>query len=63
MKLLKTIKHDFFEIIPPTIFFFIAFSLILATKLLMLREIRHSLDRIRRGGDWSNTCRQGSADG
>jgi hypothetical protein len=38
MKLLKSIKHDFFEILPPTIFFFIAFSLILATKLLMLRE-------------------------
>jgi hypothetical protein len=38
MKLLKTIKHEYFEIFPPTAFFFIAFNLILVTKILMLRE-------------------------
>ena len=38
MKLLKNIQHDFFEILPPTIFFLIAFSLILVTKRLILRE-------------------------
>lgn len=38
MKLLKTIKHEYLEILPPTIFFFIAFSLILVTKQLILRE-------------------------
>ncbi|MBI5594430.1 MAG: hypothetical protein HY881_28620 [Deltaproteobacteria bacterium] len=38
MKILKTIKHDYVEILPPTIFFFIAFCLILVTKRLILRE-------------------------
>jgi hypothetical protein len=38
MKLLKTIKHDYLEILPPAVFFFVAFSLILVTKKLMLRE-------------------------
>jgi hypothetical protein len=38
MKLFKNIQHDFFEILPPTIFFLIAFSLILVTKRLILRE-------------------------
>jgi hypothetical protein len=38
MKLLKSIKHDIYEILPPTIFFFIAFTLILATKRLILSE-------------------------
>ena len=38
MKLLKTIKNDFFEILPPTIFFLIAFLLILFTKLMILSE-------------------------
>jgi hypothetical protein len=38
MKPLNKIKQVFFEILPPTIFFFIAFSLILATKRLMLSE-------------------------
>ncbi|MRR55742.1 MAG: hypothetical protein EG822_14770 [Deltaproteobacteria bacterium] len=38
MKLLHKIKHDFVEILPPTIFFFIAFSLVLLTKRLILSE-------------------------
>ena len=38
MKLLKTIKHDFIELLPPAIFFFIAFSLIQITKRLILSE-------------------------
>ena len=38
MKLLKTIKHDYLEILPPAIFFFIAFTLILVTKRLILSE-------------------------
>jgi hypothetical protein len=31
-------KHDVIEIIPPTLFFFIAFSLVLLTKRLILSE-------------------------
>jgi len=38
MKLLHKIKHDFVEILPPTIFFFIAFSLVSLTKRLILSE-------------------------
>ncbi len=38
MKLLQTIKHDYCELLPPAIFFFIAFSLILVTKRLILSE-------------------------
>lgn len=38
MKLLKTIKHNYFGILPPAIFFFIAFTLILLTKRLILSE-------------------------
>jgi hypothetical protein len=38
MKLLHKIKHDFVEILPLTIFFFIAFSLVLLTKRLFLSE-------------------------
>jgi len=38
MKLLKTIQHDMLEILPPAIFFFIAFTLILLTKRLILSE-------------------------
>ena len=38
MKLFKTIKQNYLEMLPPAIFFFIAFSLILATKQLILRE-------------------------
>jgi hypothetical protein len=37
-KLLTTLKHEFFEIIPPTIFFFFAFSLLMATQRLIERE-------------------------
>lgn len=37
-KLLNTIKHEFLEIVPPTIFFFIAFSLLTLTKYLVLQE-------------------------
>jgi hypothetical protein len=38
MKLLKTLKHEFLQVIPPTIFFFVAFTLILATQRLILRQ-------------------------
>jgi len=38
MKLLKTLKHEFFLVLPPTIFFLLAFTLILATRQLILRE-------------------------
>jgi Ni/Fe-hydrogenase subunit HybB-like protein len=38
MKLLQTIKCDFLEILPPAIFFLIAFSLIQVTKRLILSE-------------------------
>jgi hypothetical protein len=38
MKMLKTIKHEMLEILPPAIFFFIAFTLILVTKRLILSE-------------------------
>ncbi len=38
MKIFKTLKHEFFEILPPTVFFLIAFSLLMATQRLILRE-------------------------
>ena len=38
MKLLKVIKHEYLEMLPPAIFFFIAFMLILITKRLILIE-------------------------
>ena len=38
MKLLATLKHEFRLLLPPTIFFFIAFVLIATTKRLILRE-------------------------
>jgi hypothetical protein len=38
MNILKTIKHGYLELLPPAIFFFIAFSLILITKKLILAE-------------------------
>ena len=37
-KIFVWLKHEFFEIIPPTIFFFFAFSLIIATQRLISRE-------------------------
>jgi len=38
MKLLKTIKHEYLAMLPPAIFFFISFMLILITKRLILSE-------------------------
>jgi hypothetical protein len=38
MKLWATLKHEFRLMLPPTIFFFIAFMLIAATQRLILRE-------------------------
>jgi len=38
MKLLKAIKHEYLELLPPAFFFFISFSLILLTKKLILSE-------------------------
>lgn len=38
MKLLEIFKHEFRLVLPPTIFFFIAFVLIATTKRLILRE-------------------------
>jgi hypothetical protein len=37
-RMLKTIKHEISEIIPPTVFFFIAFLLLLFTKKLILED-------------------------
>ncbi|MHB8770992.1 MAG: hypothetical protein ACYC7J_08350 [Syntrophales bacterium] len=42
MKLFKAIKNDFFEILPPMIFFFVAFVLILTTKRMILSEYQIS---------------------
>jgi len=38
MKLVKTLKHEFLLVLPPTIFFLVAFTLILATQRLILRQ-------------------------
>jgi hypothetical protein len=38
MKLLKALKRDYLEILPPAVFFFIAFTLSLITKKLVLSE-------------------------
>ncbi|WP_077731356.1 hypothetical protein [Methylocaldum sp. 14B] len=38
MKILETIKHEFFSILPPTLFFFVTFCLLILTKQLVLRE-------------------------
>ena len=35
MKLLKTIKHEYLQILPPPIFFLIALTFILGTKRLI----------------------------
>lgn len=37
-KILRTIKHELLEIIPPTIFFFISFCLLIATQNLISRQ-------------------------
>lgn len=42
------IGREFWEIIPPTLFFFIAFSLLLFTKILVLKE--HGIDAWDWGG-------------
>jgi len=42
MKLLENIKKDFFELLPPMIFFFVAFVLILTTKRMILSEYQIS---------------------
>ena len=38
MKLFKTLKHEFFLVLPPTVFFLVAFTLILATQRLILKQ-------------------------
>ncbi|KUG22665.1 hypothetical protein ASZ90_007560 [hydrocarbon metagenome] len=38
MKPLKAVKNDFFELLPPMIYFFVAFVLILTTKRMILSE-------------------------
>jgi hypothetical protein len=43
MNIIKAIKHDFLQILPPTIFFLISFSLLFATRQLILREYGLSL--------------------
>jgi hypothetical protein len=42
VKLFKAIKKDFLEILPPTIYFFVAFILILTTKRMILSEYQIS---------------------
>lgn len=37
-KVWTTIKHEFYEILPPTIFFLISFHIILLSQALMLRQ-------------------------
>ena len=38
MKLFNTLKHEFLKLLPPTVFFLVAFTLILATQRLIERE-------------------------
>src|SRR5215470_5129193 len=37
-KLWHTVKHEFLEVLPPTIFFLITFHIVLLDRALMLRE-------------------------
>lgn len=37
-KIFRTIRHEFIQVLPPTIFFFVAFNVISITKALMLQE-------------------------
>jgi hypothetical protein len=37
-KILRTIKHEVLEVIPPTIFFFISFCLLILTRNLIARQ-------------------------
>ena len=62
MKLLKTIKHNYFGILPPAIFFFIAFTLILLTKRLILSEYGISWTGFGAGVCWGDACRKSGAD-
>ncbi len=36
-KILRTLRHEFIQVLPPTIFFFVAFNVISITKALMLK--------------------------
>ena len=47
-KLFHIIKHEFFEVLPPTIFFFLSFNLIAITRALMLKE--HGIELVAFGG-------------
>jgi len=38
MKILKTMKHEFVQVLPPTLYFFVAFNVIALTKALMLKQ-------------------------
>lgn len=38
MKILETIKHEFLAILPPTLFFFVSFCLLIMTNQLVLRQ-------------------------
>jgi len=38
MNILQKIKHEFFKILSPTVFFFFAFNIVAITNALMLRE-------------------------
>ncbi len=37
-RVLRTIRHEFVQVLPPTVFFFVAFNVISVTKSLMLQE-------------------------
>jgi hypothetical protein len=37
-KIFRTIKHEFLELVPPTIFFFISFCLLILTQNLISRQ-------------------------
>jgi hypothetical protein len=37
-KVWATVKHEFYEVLPPTIFFFVSFHIVLLDRRLMLRE-------------------------
>lgn len=37
-RIFRTIRHEFYQVLPPTIFFLVAFNVITINKALMLRE-------------------------
>ena len=39
-KLSATLKKEFLELLPPTIFFFVALHIVMFVRVLMLEEIR-----------------------